>query len=368
MRKLSLLALSTILFACESNKPDYILNKTAFCSGIGSEKQEEVICKDSNSNLVSGRIIEYFDDGKIHRNFVVKAGKRNGYQKVYYENGLLRLEADYKDGKEDGLAKWYSENGKLMAEAHYKDGKLNGSHKEYYENGKLKMTCEFKDGKRNGYQEEYYENGKLRVKAYNEDDYQHGLTKVYYENGAIQLEANYKNGKLNGSQKEYYENGNLKLEALLKDGKEDGYQKSYDKNGFLYQESQWKNGKKISETPKEKIKQANYEKCTKNIKLCSANHYDKDCLENLGGWWNNKITSITTEGVLVTFVLRDFFGQSATDRVFIYTKHEYLSGYSINKDYYYQYVGVYEYTSTLGTLERVKAFKETNIPVCDQFH
>ena len=366
MRKLSLLALSTILFACESNKPDYILNKTAFCSGLGSEKQEEIICKDSNSNLVSGRIIEYFDDGKIHINFVVKAGKpnglwkryvngklkmtsefkdgeRNGLTKVYYENGAIQAESNYKNGKLNGLTKVYSENGKLTTEAHYKDDKVNGSYKEYYENGTIQVELNYKNGKRDGLAKGYSENGKLITETHYKDDYHHGLAKAYYENGAIQAEGNFKNGK------------------------EDGCQKLYDKNGFLQQESQWKNGKKISETPKEKIKQANYEKCTKKIKLCSANHYDKDCLKNLGAWWNNKITSITTEGVLVTFVFQDFL-QSVTDRVFIYTKHEYLSGHSINKDYYYQYVGVYEYTSTLGTLERVKAFKETNIPVCDQFH
>ena len=55
----------------------------------------------------------------------------------YYENGRLEEKANYKDGKEDGLWEYYFENGQLQGKGNYKDGKEDGLCEYYFENGQL---------------------------------------------------------------------------------------------------------------------------------------------------------------------------------------------------------------------------------------
>lgn len=197
-----------------TEESDYVLNETAFCTGIGSN--ETVVCKDKNKKLLTGKVIEYFPNGKVHRKFVMK------------------------NGHADGLWQRFIENGKLQWETTFKDGKHNGVYKEYYENGNLKFETPFKDDKRNGVSKSYYENGNLKFETSFKDDKQNGGHKVYDTNGALVGERNYKDGKANGLSTEYL-NGQISKEETYKDDKKNGPTRTY-LNGNLREEIEYKNG------------------------------------------------------------------------------------------------------------------------------
>lgn len=148
MKNMLFVFLVIALSACDINKYDYILNKTAFCN---KTSEEIFVCKDVTQKLLSGRIIEYFPDGKNTKNyFTVKDGKLNGKHISYYENGQVKWDGAYKDGKEEGFIKVYYENGVLKREVFFQDGKLNGFVKDYYENGKIKTVGYVNEGKLSG--------------------------------------------------------------------------------------------------------------------------------------------------------------------------------------------------------------------------
>ena len=85
MKKLLLFILFIPLTACSTDNADYIVNKTAFCSGV-DENKSKIVCKDSKDNVISGRVVEYYDNGRIKRDFFVKDGVLDGEYKAYYDN------------------------------------------------------------------------------------------------------------------------------------------------------------------------------------------------------------------------------------------------------------------------------------------
>lgn len=111
---------------------------------------------------------------------------------------------------------------------------------------------------------------------------------------------------------------------------------------------------KANEKHEAKIRE--YKECINKANLCMTKiedgiyDYKIGCREALG----SAVASITPKGVLLE------------SKKFVYTNKKYTSGSDIDSDKYYEYVGTYDYTSVIGTHERVRAFKETNIPVCRQ--
>ena len=62
----------------------------------------------------------------------------DGYIKNFYNNGKLESEGIMKEDFEDGLWKYYYKNGVLNEEITFKDGVMVGPFKSYNKNGKLK--------------------------------------------------------------------------------------------------------------------------------------------------------------------------------------------------------------------------------------
>lgn len=65
----------------------------------------------------------------------------------YFESGKLFIEENYKNGKLHGDFKRWFENGNLAIEAQYANGKSHGELTEYYENGNKKEEGNYIDGK-----------------------------------------------------------------------------------------------------------------------------------------------------------------------------------------------------------------------------
>ena len=105
----------------------------------------------------------------------------DGLVKEFYDDGKLKREYNYKNNKRDGIGKEYDEEGKLWSEWNYKNGEKDGISREYYNNGKLRAENNLKNGKPEGLCRLYYENGKLYAEADHKDD--KALVKGYYESG-----------------------------------------------------------------------------------------------------------------------------------------------------------------------------------------
>ena len=369
MKKLFFLFLTVGLSACIVDKPDYILNKNAFCendTGIST-------CKDADNNMLSGLIVSYTDDGLIDAKIPVKNGLVEGTSKLYdTKNGSLRLKAHSKGGKLDGVSKYYDENGDPDRDVLYKDGVIDGLTTVYYKNGKTKEERLYEKGKLNGVQKEYHENGKIKFEGPYKNDKLDGFAKFYDDNGRVKQEILYKMGKQspkgklyfyyesgklkqeleyeNGSSKEftgiakdYYENGKLKHEGQYKDGKEEGVHNFYDKNGNI-EEVQYKKSEVFDEE----------KECKERVRFCYNNEYIKGCRTVLSG----KVTGISQKGV--TLRAENAWGYYW----FLYTDKKYARGDSIDGSKYFEYVGTYEYVTTDGAIDRLHAYKETDIPVC----
>lgn len=370
--------LSSLIVLVSCTGADYTLNKTAFCTGIG-DPDSSVSCEDKNKQATNGTIVEFWENGKKHRFFSTVDGLADGDYMVYTDQEILRAQHQMKQGKMNGLSKQYYDDGKLQVERFTENGKANGSSKEYYQNGNLSLEATFKDNKPEGLAKRYYETGELQIEQNHKDGQLNGQMKQYYEDGTLKTEAVYKNGKMDGTYKQYYETGKLQVEAFFKDGKQTGVQKEFYTDGSIKAERPYKNDKlngtvKIYDTNGKVEKEQKFrdgkalgkaynpvEKCEEDANVCCGGPLgvfftNGDCFREKGCRVKMYpvVSGINKDGVL-----------TAKNSMFIYTNQKYVNGQTLPSDYYYEYTGTYEYKTVKGSLNRVDAFKETKIPVCD---
>lgn len=320
-----------VLSACDSNKPDYVLNETAFCSGLNTEA-ENVVCKDKDDKTIYGRIVEYFPNGKIYRDFYVKDGVLHGAYEMFYENGKKHKYIPHVNGRFEGLARQWYENGNIQSEHNYKNGKMYGLRKEYYDTGILR-------------DEMNYKNAKLE-----------GIWKHYTKEGKLDYENNYKDGKVERG-KTYSKNGKSYTEYEDKknaDGDNLQTQYEYNEYGILVSKSTFTNFKKTSheDIDSELIQ----EQCAKYIDICMGDSLSKlkpGCKTEIS---QSQIVSKNTLGIQL----------ESMPNVVIKTNRKYKIGDMYTPSGYIEYTGLQTYRAlnSLTTQIDVYEFKETNIPVC----
>ena len=353
MKKLLLFILFIPLTACGTDNADYIVNKTAFCSSVDENKsayETKIVCKDVENNVISGRIVEYYDNGRIKRDFIVKDGVLDGEYKAYYDNKKLAVIQIFKQGVLHGMQKDFYMNGKLALEGVAKDGKRNGIYKTYHESGKQET-------------ERLYENGVLN-----------GVQKDFYESGKLRLVTMYKNGKQDGEAKNYYESGQLRTEMIFKNDKPDGIRMDYDENGDLINEEKYKDGKRATLRLRGEEARKFYQKCLNRVHYCGKDVHEKGCRTKMSG----EVYDIGRDGVVVKYVDDEYIMWGVHDIKtvywFLYTDKKYAQGDEISsgtwltcgKDVgnYFEYVGTYQYKTVDGGTNRLHAYKETQIPIC----
>jgi len=167
------------------------------------------------TSLQAELVVTYFDRGQVkaETNYIdgtnteIKAGIKQGIEKVYYQMGKLAYKVNYIENKRDGKLTWYDKQGVKLSDVHYKMGKLDGVEYSYYPNGAIKHEVTYVN------------------------DLKEGLQKEYFKNKKLALEVPYVHGKKNGLQKEYTPEGQLYSEVNYVNNYKEGYQKWYDKNG-----------------------------------------------------------------------------------------------------------------------------------------
>lgn len=181
-------------------------------------------------DLDNGKKIEYYDNGKIKAEYILKNGEIDGILKVFHENGNLQKTGSYLNGKENGDFVEYDELGKISAKYTMVNGEVNGILTIYEDgiksqeitkingisNGKFiayyydenanltsKITGNFINDKKNGKWETIIiKDDKEEIIEYKNfiDDVKNGDFKEYTGNDTL-IEAHYDNDVLNGSYK-----------------------------------------------------------------------------------------------------------------------------------------------------------------------
>lgn len=114
----------------------------------------------------TGKMVAYYDNGKVSREAEYKTGDLVDVYKEYYYSGQLLEETHYAKGELDGKRTMYFQNGTLKEDREYILGKLNGVVKEYYENGNTKKEETYLNGIKEGDTKKYDNKGKLIIKEY----------------------------------------------------------------------------------------------------------------------------------------------------------------------------------------------------------
>lgn len=179
--------------------------------------------RDGAFNVLSGRIpdgdyIEYYDSGKVEREFSVRQGTLNGPCLVYYENGKIERRGVFRDGREEGTSQLYFNTGELKGEATFSQGVKHGETRLYFRDGALKSVMTFEYGNATGSQRMYYPSGQLAAELTFAGGLKEGPIRQYYESGKLKFEATFENNRLNGTATTYYESGRIKKRQLFRDG------------------------------------------------------------------------------------------------------------------------------------------------------
>jgi antitoxin component YwqK of YwqJK toxin-antitoxin module len=91
----------------------------------------------------SGKIIDYFLNGRIQGEGILKNGVLDGIRSAYYENGNKEFIRNYVNGIANGYSEEYFIDGKLKQKGNFRDGKDDGIWIEYYSTGAIKRQATF---------------------------------------------------------------------------------------------------------------------------------------------------------------------------------------------------------------------------------
>jgi antitoxin component YwqK of YwqJK toxin-antitoxin module len=121
----------------------------------------------SNGQIFTGKVVQYFPDGRPKLWREVKDGFADGLWMEWLENGNLRYRAYWKKGKGDGLWQYFHDNGKLRSEGFYSEDLAEGVHYEWHDNGQLRVKRIYRNNKQNGVLTFYLPSGEVeKVEVY----------------------------------------------------------------------------------------------------------------------------------------------------------------------------------------------------------
>ena len=97
----------------------------------------------------------------------IKDGKKNGKVVFYFQDGKIKSESNYDRGRITGKYVFYDGKGKILYETTLKDG--TGVTKDFTEDGKLTLTIEYVNGVKEGKVTTYNPDGTVKEVTYYAD-------------------------------------------------------------------------------------------------------------------------------------------------------------------------------------------------------
>lgn len=194
------------------------------------------------NDQLEGEAKMYYDNGNLHKQFILSGGKKNGLYHVYNRNGNPDYAETYADGKREGTVRSYFKSGALYYQGQYKNDEISGTFHEYYENGTLSYETNFLNGKRDGAYKSFFLDGKLHKQGTYKNGEMEGEWLTYYRNGKLYLKQNYKAGKLDGTNITYDTDGNEITIAQYDKGEKEGEVTHKNSKGQKWQVSTYSRG------------------------------------------------------------------------------------------------------------------------------
>lgn len=146
---------------------------------------------------------DFYEDGKVLREYEVVEGKKQGMETIFYPSGEVKQKTLYRNGLPDSVCIGLYKSGEMRFQLHYEAGLLVDTAKEFHESGSLKKEIEYKDHKQNGWVAYYHENGQLEMKGTMNDELRHGDFEFFDEEGKLEKKGRYYMGQKIGSWKVY---------------------------------------------------------------------------------------------------------------------------------------------------------------------
>src|SRR5258708_2979074 len=222
--------------------------------------------KDTIRNVLHGRYISYFLNGRIESKGQFVNNETTGIWEFYYETGSLKMRGILRQNSNYGLWEYFYENGQKSME-----GTINGKVKEgiwkiYYESGELKEMGEYAANKRTGLWKTFFEDGAKRGEIeYTNDmgrytEFYHsgkilaegpkagarsvGRWRTFAEDGALESEGEYSGGKKNGVWKYFYSSGKVSSSGQYENDEPVGLWTYYFENGKVSSQGEFVKGSK----------------------------------------------------------------------------------------------------------------------------
>ncbi|HYF67695.1 MAG TPA: hypothetical protein VD884_06145 [Ohtaekwangia sp.] len=195
--------------------------------------------KDTIQNILQGRYIAYFLNGKVESKGQFTNNETSGIWEFYFETGALKMRGILFKGANYGLWEYFYENGKKSMEGIINGKNREGEWKTFYENGQIKEVGEYKNNKRTGIWKSYFEDGVLKGTIDYTDDF--GRYTEYYHSGKILAEGPRSGTKNTGHWRFYAEDGTLQSEGAYTNGKKDGNWTTYFPSGKISGSGKYEN-------------------------------------------------------------------------------------------------------------------------------
>ncbi|MDC6367180.1 MULTISPECIES: hypothetical protein [Flavobacteriaceae] len=152
------------------------------------------------------QLVRFYDNGRLKGYSYLDENSKElpmipienetGKMLTYYDNGKVSRDIEYKNGNLINVYKEYYYSGQLLEEIHYAKGEIDGKRVEYFSNGNIKKERQYQLGNLNGVVREYYENGNLKKEETYLHNIKEGVSKKYDENGKLILEEVYFDGDI----------------------------------------------------------------------------------------------------------------------------------------------------------------------------
>jgi uncharacterized protein len=195
--------------------------------------------KDTVSNILHGRYMSYFLNGKVESKGQFTNNETSGVWEFYYETGTLKMRGILFKGSNYGMWEYFFENGVKSMEGIIYGKNREGEWKTYYENAQVKEVGEYKDNKRTGVWKYYFEDGVLKGSIEYEEDF--GKYVEHYHSGKIYAEGPKTGIRNTGHWRYYNEDSTLESEGDYKNGKKHGDWVTYFPSGKISSQGKFEN-------------------------------------------------------------------------------------------------------------------------------
>ena len=101
----------------------------------------------TTSEVVSGQVKLYGDDGKLQSESNYQEGLVHGFSNSYHSNGVQATKTVFSNGNKAGTETWWGDKGLKSYEASFVNGKMNGLETIWGEDGSISSQLRYNDGK-----------------------------------------------------------------------------------------------------------------------------------------------------------------------------------------------------------------------------